>query len=163
MNLSGMVFASAEDVVVNRDFSIVVGSRTGPLLPLPATQPDQPPTTQIIAVHVVSIEEVEKMRPFPLDPAKLKRVGLASLFSWTFECLPPESKTIADQLSGLGLSGGPLCANLLPPTSPTSVEARIRWRLEDGYALTKYRVQTGEDTVGLYRGLLVPKAIPKRY
>ncbi len=163
MNPSGMAHASAEDVVVNRDFSIVVGSRTGPLLPLPATQPNKPPATQIVSVHVVSIEGVEKMRPFPLDTATLKRVGLVSLFSWTFECLPPESRTIADQLSDLGLSGAPLCAKIPTfPATPTPVEVRIQRRLEDGYALLKYRVQTGEDTVGLYRGPLVPKAVPKR-
>ena len=160
MNPKGMAWADQEEEVVNRPFSIVVSNRTGPLLPLPAAQPDKPPEIQVVAVHLVSIENVEQMPyPLPLD-GTVQRVGLVSLFSWTFQCLPPGSVTVSDTLSALGRTSAPLCAQPPPPASPpTPAHERMRQRILDGYTLTKYRVQTGEETLGFYRGPLTPTTV----
>ena len=48
----------------------------------------------------------------------------------------------------------------LSSASEVPVNVRLAKRLEDGYALQRYLLQTGEETVAFYRGPLTPNYVP---
>lgn len=149
VNTKGMAVGGVEDVGI---FSVVVGSRCGPLL---QTSP------VAVAVHLVSIEGVEGMS-FP--GAGKDYVALCSLHSWTYTVQPPGMLDVADAFEHLGQTLGVLCPprDLIEPLqSAGEVPARIASRLQDGYSLVKYRVQTGEQSVALYRGPFTPTVVDR--
>jgi hypothetical protein len=103
---------------------------------------------------VVALESV--LDPFNDDEPERFRV--VTLFSWTYDCLPPSTINFKDTMKAVGENSGPLRApkdilNLQSPDSP------FRKRLEEGYTLVRYRVQTGEETVALMRGPFTPLGI----
>ncbi|KAI5783941.1 hypothetical protein DFH27DRAFT_578016 [Peziza echinospora] len=153
VNTEGMTHADEVDAgePSDREFAAVVSHRTGPLgLAAPGK----------VVVHMVSIEGIEAMAPFPVVQA---RVAMVSLHSWTYMCLPGNSFSAADSFAALG--EGTACGPLRPvmpswktqePEEEADVKARVLRRVADGYSLTRYRVKTGETTAAFTRGPLVP-------
>lgn len=148
INTTGMAVAGKEDVGI---FSVVVGSRAGPL---------ENETPVSVSVHLVSIEGVEDMEGFPDDK---NFVALCSLHSWNYTVNPPNMLNVYDAFVNLGKTLDVLRApdTIINPllTSPGKVPRRLAQRLQDGYTLVKYRVQTGEQAAALYRGPFTPTVV----
>lgn len=147
VHTDGMADAGIEDEVGL--FSVVVAHRTGPWTITSSTP---------VVVHLVSLEGVEQnLGTWPLSGGDY--VALCSLYSWTYQCLPPKSLDISDALEQLG---GGLDVLRVPKDiySPllkdNPINQRVGQRLQDGYTLTKYRLHTGEETVAFYRGPFTP-------
>ncbi|KAA8903426.1 hypothetical protein FN846DRAFT_954010 [Sphaerosporella brunnea] len=149
INTTGMADSGIDDEF--GVFSVIVSHRVGPL---DITQPTP------VVVHLVSIEGIESL-PFPI-PQGL--VGLCSLASWSYTCLPPSSLNIPDAFQHLGATldvlrpENKILQRLLEPSQPPEAK-RIAARLNDGYTLTKYRTQTGEMSAALFRGPLAPTIV----
>ncbi|KAK6352437.1 hypothetical protein TWF730_009263 [Orbilia blumenaviensis] len=150
LNPKGMAYADMSDESADRDFGILVSHRTGPLA---KTQPTS------VVVHLLSIEGVEKMG----YPVKGKdRVGMVSLYSWTYTCLPPTSFSIQDSFAKIAANTALLRAEPpapKPKEEPTPAQIEVRKRLTDGYSMVKYYLQTGEESVALMKGPLVPTVV----
>ncbi|KAK4152312.1 hypothetical protein C8A00DRAFT_44616 [Chaetomidium leptoderma] len=151
INTTGMAVAGVEDVGI---FSVVVGSRSGPL-------ENEAPVS--VSVHLVSIEGVEDMTEFPDDKPL---VAMCSLHSWNYTVNPPGMLNVHDAFVHLGTA--PLGLNVLRAPDdmvdsirrmPDKVSQRLAQRLQDGYTLVKYRVQTGEKTVAVYRSPFTPTVV----
>ncbi|OTA02210.1 hypothetical protein A9Z42_0025390 [Trichoderma parareesei] len=156
INTEGMALAALTATEEDQSsYGVVFSHRTGPVT---ITKP-----TQIIA-HLVSIRGVELM-PWPVANDK-KYVAMSSLHSWSYTCLPPDTPSIKDMFEALGRSSAMLRSNvqldqLDPPTdAPKEVQDRVLQRLHDGYALARYRIQTGEQTGCFIRGPFIPVKIP---
>ncbi|KAI1125639.1 hypothetical protein F5Y10DRAFT_294505 [Nemania abortiva] len=151
---AGNIDSTANPSTESADVSVVVASRTGPWN---ITSPTQ------IFVHLVSLERVETIAPWPTPDGG--HIALCSLYSWTYQCLPPGSRDIGDVLHNLSDEKSVLGPSrqvyepLLKPEKSTQEKA-IGQRLKDGYTMTKYRTQTGEETAAFFRGPLVPNIIP---
>lgn len=153
INTTGMAVAGVEDVGI---FSVVVGSRSGPL---------ENPTPESVSVHLLSIEGVEDMKSFPGDE---NLVALCSLHSWNYTVQPPGMINVYESFVSLGQTLDVLRAPDVIINSvrknPDKVSQRIADRLNDGYSMVKYRTQTGEQTVALYRGPFTPTTVaPNKY
>lgn len=157
INTVGMPDAGVEDVGL---FSIVVSHRTGPFaLKMPKTQ----------IAHLVSIEHLDTTftQPnFAADPNA--RIGLVSLYSWVYTALPPNPINFVDAMIKLGNEKQYLKPTGIPDQDPVSA-ATPKWgglplpliqRLRQGYIFTRYRTQTGEETVAINRGPLLPVRSP---
>ena len=157
INTTGMPDAGVQDDGL---FSIVISHRTGPY---DLTQP----RTQI--AHLVSIEFMDStlsIKGFGSDSTS--RVGLVSLFSWIYTALPPNPVNFVDSMINLGNFKQYLNPPSIPAQDPVP-DTSTTWaklsrplvqRLRDGYIFSRYRAQTGEETVCLNRGPLVPVTIP---
>ncbi|KAM0433809.1 hypothetical protein ACHAQK_009031 [Fusarium lateritium] len=150
INTKGMAIAGHEDFGI---FSVVISNRCGPL---------NNATAANVSVHLVSIEGIEDMA---WPAAGKDYVGLCSLHSWTYTVLPPGQLNVYDAFVHLGRE-----LNVLRPlesvfkpleSSSDKVTSRLGTRIKDGYSLVKYRVQTGEKTVALYRGPYTPTRVPR--
>ncbi|KAF3083910.1 hypothetical protein TWF706_001057 [Orbilia oligospora] len=146
LNMKNMADADTDFPVA--EVGIVVSHRTGPLA---IEKPEA------MVVHLVSLEGIEEMKSpeFPVQANKL--VAMTSLYSWQYTCLPLNSFSIVDafeKLAGSTAMMKPLDTDKIPATD--GVEKRMVERLNDGYSLVKYRVQTGEETVAFTRGPLIP-------
>ncbi|KAF3290885.1 hypothetical protein TWF970_000146 [Orbilia oligospora] len=76
---------------------------------------------------------------------------------WQYPCLPLNSFSIVDAFekpAGSTAMMKPLDTDKIPATD--GVEKLMVERLNNGYSLVKYRVQTGEETVAFTRGPLIP-------
>lgn len=147
INTTGMAVAGIEDIGV---FSLVIGNRSGPL-------ENAGPTP--VSVHLVSIEGVEEMK-FGTDESY---VALCSLHSWNYTVVPPGMLNVPDAFESLGRTLSvlrPPDTVINPLKSAGNISARLASRLEDGYSLVKYRTQTGEQTVALFRGPFTPTVVP---
>ncbi|MCJ1344692.1 hypothetical protein MMC31_002895 [Peltigera leucophlebia] len=147
INTTGMAISGVEDIGV---FSVVVGNRSGPLQNAGATS---------IAVHLVSIEGVEDMK----FPSQESHVALCSLHSWNYTVEPPGMLNVPDAFESIGRTLSVLRlsdAVIDPLKSAGKIPARLASRFEDGYSLVKYRTQTGEQTVALFRGPFTPTVVP---
>jgi hypothetical protein len=163
-------------------FSIIISARTGSL--------DNPrPTTQI--VHLISIEGVNSTLQSGFtnwgsrsSTEKSARIGLISLFSWTYTALPPNpinfldtmlaivGKRDDDHVDGnqeLKLKANPGNMQMLrPPESimdnlSKQLDAQSKLlasRLSLGYGIARWRCETGEVTAAFSRGPLVPIQVP---
>ncbi|KAK4166871.1 hypothetical protein QBC43DRAFT_349619 [Cladorrhinum sp. PSN259] len=163
VDTAGMAQAgSTTGLLGERDslFSVVLSHRTGPIN---ATQP-----TSVIA-HLVSIEGLEAM-PFPFVTPY---VALTSLHSWSYMSLPAGSISLHDAFKNLGNFKQPNGVDQPPLLRAPVTEKELSVlraqgdagtntarRLETGYSLARYRLQTGEQTVSFYRGPLVPARVP---
>ncbi|RYP91659.1 hypothetical protein DL770_002225 [Monosporascus sp. CRB-9-2] len=149
INGQGMALAGVEDTAV---FSIVVGNRSGPL-------ENETPAT--MSVHLVSIEGVEKMA---WPGSSHRYVALCSLYSWNYTVLPANTLNVPDAFEHLGSSLDVLRApeEIINPLRASSdkIQQLVAKRLDDGYTLVRYRTQTGESTVALYRGPFTPSYVP---
>lgn len=156
INTAGMAEADRDEHEETREFSVVLANRVGPL------EGDKP--VQVI-VHVVSLEGLENLRPFPLpvssDPSATPvRVGLVSLYSWSYMCQPPGAPNVSETFKNISHDAQMLRPSL--PSAPDSdpIKDRMRKRLEDGYSLIRSRTATGEVTAALMRGPLTPNVVP---
>src|SRR3982074_2222762 len=70
-------------------FSILISHRTGPIS---ITQPTQ------VAAHLVSIKNIDQLQFRVTDGL----VGMCSLDSWLYTCLPPNSLNVPDAFRHLG-------------------------------------------------------------
>ncbi|KAJ9652654.1 hypothetical protein H2198_008089 [Neophaeococcomyces mojaviensis] len=132
-------------------FSTIISHRTGPLDSL---------TPSPVLVHLVSIEGIPDMS-WPVSDT-VKYVPMASLHSWTYMCLPSsnihtEMKKISEGLSMLRAPES-VISGLAGASTPDI--ARVQARLKDGYALTRYRTETGEVITAVMRGALAPVMVP---
>ncbi|KAM3513556.1 hypothetical protein MY11210_002843 [Beauveria gryllotalpidicola] len=131
-------------------YSVVISARTGPV---DLTQP-----TRMVA-HLVSIEGVEKM-DFPLDESKYDYVALCSLYSWNYQCKPSSPADLIGCLETIGGGISPLRASekhirgLVNARDATS--RRSGDRMSSGFTMTRYCVQTGDETVAFTRGPCIP-------
>jgi hypothetical protein len=134
-------------------YSLVISHRVGPL-----GQKDPMP----VIVHLVSLEGVEDLT-LPLA-AGTQYVAMASLHSWSYTCLPPESFDVESAIHHLGETSAWLRAAALisdPGQADGEGNKHIIDRIDDGYTLTRHRVQTGETTAAIFRGALTPKYVPR--
>ncbi|OIW33119.1 hypothetical protein CONLIGDRAFT_163122 [Coniochaeta ligniaria NRRL 30616] len=149
INTAGMANAGIQDDGL---YSVIVSRRCGlwtNTTPVP------------IYVHLVSLDQADTLGPWPMSGTK--HVALCSLYSWTYRCLPPESVDIADGLRDLALT-----KDVLGPTSDIysswiedkdQVKQLLGGRLKDGFSLSRYLVQTGEETAAFYRGPCTPTTV----
>ncbi|KAJ3568809.1 hypothetical protein NPX13_g6294 [Xylaria arbuscula] len=130
-------------------FSVVVSQRAGPLV----TEPTD------LVVHLVSIEHIPSLAYSTGDD----RVALCSLENWTFTCLPPNSFNVFDALRHVGMTHDVF--RISPDQikkslgDGQSLPARLERRLLDGFIMTNYRTETGEQTAAWMRGPLVPRIV----
>lgn len=151
LNTEGMAVSGAESSDDTGAFGVVVSHRSGP--------PDITVPTPVFA-HLVSIEGVEQLKDWPLN-ASTRFVALASLASWSYICLPPETPNVRDQFVHLGQTLSPLRPSVPEETwqkigQSGWVGLRVLERIDQGYAASRYRVQSGETTTCFVRGPFVP-------
>ena len=138
-------------------FSIVVSSRTGKV------DIDQP-QTQIC--HLVSIEHFDATLGDWIDkqtPQVSDRVALVSLFSWIYTALPPNPVNFVDTVRNLVNNQQMLNVDkqiLKQLDNSTESSTIITERLKQGYTLSRWRAQSGEETAAFNRGPLVPGPVP---
>lgn len=150
IHLDGTATAAATDDE-DHAYSVVVSHRTGPL---DITQP-----TTVVA-HLVNIEGVESLS----WPVTQGYVAMSSLYSWDYSCLPPKSLNVADAFAQLGTSLNVLRPGLTQDDEAAlqaagAVGARLHSRLNDGFSMVRYRVQTGEVSSAFFRSPLTPNTV----
>jgi hypothetical protein len=138
-------------------FSIVVSARTGKL-------DIEQPHTQVC--HLVSIENVDStvgpwIEQNSTPPSD--RIGLISLFSWIYTALPPNPINFVATVRNLVLNQQML--NLDRSFSQTKDNSKdvvtvMLDRLGQGYTLSRWRTQSGEESAAFNRGPLVPGPVP---
>jgi hypothetical protein len=143
---------------VDQLFSVVVAHRTGPWT-------IKEPTP--VVVHLVSLEGIEEnIHLDNLSKSTVPYVALCSLYSWTYQCLPPESVNFYDEMKHIGST--PQVDQLLRVPydtyksyliSPEPATQRVGGRLQDGFTLARWRVRTGESTAAIVRGPFVPTQV----
>jgi hypothetical protein len=172
--------AGMPDAGVQEDgfYSVVVSSMTG------GVKSDDP-VPQV--VHLVSLEHYDSTVNNPLSPFNLTkdgtkppapiirpddRVGIVSLYSWIYTCIPQPVDFVATMEK--------LTAKMQPLRSPDSllqtIQAEITTqptpelkraasilyeRLGESYTLCRWRTATGEETVAYNRGPLVACPTPQ--
>ncbi|KAI1845227.1 hypothetical protein JX266_008537 [Neoarthrinium moseri] len=151
INTQGMAVTGPVTGDDTGSFGVVVSNRSGPSnMTIPTA----------VYVHLVSIEGIEQMTPWPMEPST-KYVSLVSLASWSYVCLPPETANVRDELLHLGDSLGPLRPILSADTEAKLAQKlptgpRLLERLHQGYSLSRYRTQSGEVSSCFIRGPFVP-------
>ncbi|KAK3493493.1 hypothetical protein B0T13DRAFT_53480 [Neurospora crassa] len=149
----------SDKVDTPREFSVIIANRIGPL--------DGDTASQMI-VHLVSLEGVEWLNPLLLpevvpgssSPEQPARVGLVSLYSWSYTCLPPNSPNVKQTFENLARTASML-KPIIPPHSEHLDDAgkRMLNRFEQGYTIVRSTTPTGEPTAALIRGPLTPNFI----
>ncbi|OOQ89324.1 hypothetical protein PEBR_27422 [Penicillium brasilianum] len=148
VNTAGMANAG---VFSEAYFSVVLSHRIGSL--------NHSSPTSVFA-HLVSLEGIEDMK-WPLQDST-QYVALASLHSWTYTCLPPGTRNLKDMMRYLGNTRDLLRARPSVPDSELSSDQRyVIARMNEGYSLARYLVQTGEETTAIFRGVLTPTYVPR--
>ncbi|KAH7110822.1 hypothetical protein B0J11DRAFT_498824 [Dendryphion nanum] len=135
-------------------FGVVYSHRAGPTnikVPTP------------VYAHLVSIERVEQLKPWPLAN-DIEYVAMVSLHSWSYICLPPGTRTVYDDFVDLGRSITYLAPKLSNEAKSKllnrpGVGPKLLERMQNGYTLQRYRTKTGEVTSCFMRGPLVPKKV----
>jgi hypothetical protein len=154
INTTGMPDAGVEETGL---FSIIISRRTGKVdLDKPKTQ----------MAHLISIEHFDAtiardFDPVPSNPAPEQvaatRIGLVSLFSWTYTALPPNPVNFLDSMIAIGRT-----TQVLKPDKNVLEgiqNLKLKQRLDSGYVFSRWRAQTGEETVAFNRGPLVPAPV----
>ena len=159
VHTEGMAYAGElEDDPVQRDFGIIICNRGAPSALTQSTS---------LFVHLVSLEKIEKVQPFPvpevIDGHEM-RVAMISLNSWIYTCLPPVSIDTTTRLLRLRDSINSLRPIFSVPGDVGGDPTKMRalQRIKDGYSIVRYYVQTGEETVAFARGGLTPTVVEKR-
>lgn len=152
INMEGTAAAATmEDEEGDHSYSVVVCHRTGPL---DITKP-----TTVVA-HLVNIEAVEGLA----YPVQNDFVAMSSLYSWEYTCLPSGSLNVQDQFSHLGETLGVLKPQLDEEDNHSlqakgAIGDRLSKRLNDGYSMMRYRIQTGEITAAFSRSPFTPTTV----
>jgi hypothetical protein len=139
-------------------YSIIMSHRTGP------TQYTTP-VTQV--VHLLSMEHVDSTTLDPTSPTfATDRIGVVSLFSWLYTSLPPDPVNFVDDMEALART-----MQMLKPPQPQldifqaavsktdsgkTIAANLFARLDNGYTISRWRTETGEETAAFNRGPLIP-------
>ncbi|KAH6894192.1 hypothetical protein B0T10DRAFT_589606 [Thelonectria olida] len=139
-------------------FSVVVSHRL-------AAFDAQKPTRAI--VHLVSIEAWNTVNRKSLsDNSSIDYVMLSTLHSWSYTVLPTNAPSVEESFKHIG---GSLDVLRVPTKTlndsrknTTRLGQHIQKRLEDGYTMTRFRTQTGEETVAFARGALIPTTPPEK-
>jgi hypothetical protein len=119
------------------------------------------PQTHI--VHLVSLEHIDATLTNPKSSFKnelFSRIGLVSLFSWTYTCIP-ESVSFKQTMIELANGAQPLrppneILKRLHDASTDKVKQALFSRLNAGYTIARWRTATGEESVAYNRSPLVP-------
>jgi hypothetical protein len=143
-------------------FSVVVSSMTG-------NQKEVAPSTHI--VHLVSLEHIDSTLTNDassyFSATNSDRIGLVSLFSWTYTCIP-DAISFEETMRQVGQAAQPLRppietlealkSNSLNNSDPVQAKTAkaLYDRLSSGFTITRWRTPTGEETVSFNRGPLVP-------
>lgn len=136
-------------------FSVIVSSMTGDM-------EEVAPSTHI--VHLVSLEHMDDTLKNPkssiLRNDNSDRIGLVSLFSWVYTCLP-SSVSFAQTMTELALNAQPLrppaqVLERFATSSDNDVKKAMYHRMNAGYTIARWRTATGEETVAFNRGPLAP-------
>lgn len=156
VNTAGMADAGVQDTGM---FSVTVSHRTGPW-------DIQRPQTVI--AHLVALDGMGNSNvvlPDPKDPKTAgSKIGLISLHSWTYTCIPPAGVDFVDTMAALGqqsqrtlrLPDDQINAvvGTLPSSTKPNILSAMKSRLAAGYTLLQHRLPTGEPTVSFYRSPL---------
>jgi hypothetical protein len=162
VNTKNMAGAGVQDDGL---FSVIHSHQTGPLN---LTEPKP------VIVHLVTLEGIEDNIPFSLQNINKSHVALVSLYSWTYLCLPPDAVNFIDTMRHIGSTITPSGDCWLrapesvrkaiekPPNNakPAALTTRLKKRVDDGFVLQRYLLQTGEETVSFFRGPLSPTYVP---
>jgi hypothetical protein len=150
VNTTGFPDAGVEETGL---FSIVISRRTGPVnLTVPRTQ----------MAHLISIENFDSTLT-RTDTSESTRIGLVSLFSWTYTALPPNPINFVDSMIAIGKSTQlmrPDQSLIYHEDGSAKLPTKLAKRLDEGYVFSRWRTQTGEETVAFNRGPLVPAPVP---
>lgn len=157
-------------------YSLVVSSMTGGVA-------FDTPTSQV--VHLVSLEHYDSTVTDPASPFNIikdlnplttiigptDRVGIVSLFSWIYTCIP-EPIDFVETMTNLTAKMQPLrppdslLGNIQQGINTQSTPASKRAaqmlydRLSESYTINRWRTCTGEETVAYNRGPLVASLNP---
>ena len=128
-------------------FGIVVGHRTGPLdIRAPVTA----------YAHLVSLQGIEKQLSFPRRGAS-DLTAMVSLHSWTFSWAPDNNADIHDTIKNLSEQVRPMAWQVNPSGPQNTEDLWMKRRMESGYTFVKHRLPSGETTMALFRGPLMPQ------
>lgn len=139
-------------------YSVVLSHRTGPWdIKGPKT----------VVVHLVALDGITDIEL--TDPASQEaqlpenKVGLISLHSWTYTCLPSGGPDIVDAMIKLGAQSEQMfrlpVVEICPPGATQEVFDTMNDRRKAGYVLLRHRLPTGEPTVSFYRSPLTPMPV----
>ncbi|MCJ1406597.1 hypothetical protein MMC19_000663 [Ptychographa xylographoides] len=140
VNTTGMANMVGDE---NGTYSVAVSARPGPQLPTDPT---------VVYAHLVTLPSDAGARQ-----KSLSKCGVKSLYSWQYTCLPASHFSLTQAFRTLGSSTqslrnpDPLLARSIDPK-----DAWVKKRMLAGYSLGRYRPQTGETTMCLFRGPLIP-------
>ncbi len=130
-------------------FSVILSHRLGPLSEIK----EQPSI-----VHLVSIENWKNLQLVVSD--SVKYVALTSLYSWTYTSMPIRTlnlkRAFEDIGNGLTILRAPDNKIEEIKENENKIAMKVANRLRDGYTLTKYRTQAGEETAAFFRGAFLP-------
>ncbi|KAF5531686.1 hypothetical protein FMEXI_12832 [Fusarium mexicanum] len=135
-------------------FSVIISNRTG-------ISKNQDPSSLGAVAHLVSLEGIgPSFKPSSDD----ELVTVYSLFSWTFNyTLQDDQVEFENALKAIGKPTSGLewlrpsqdwYAGLL--NAQEVEKQRVGKRIRDGFSLTRYRTLSGEETLSLQRGALIP-------
>ncbi|KAH7188134.1 uncharacterized protein B0J16DRAFT_336489 [Fusarium flagelliforme] len=122
--------------------SVVISHRLGP---------DDIKNPTPVFAHLVSLQGIHGQSVNSLDGKE--RVIITSLYSWSYNALPPNAAGLGTNMSLSMLGSGQLSSN-------NGKGAAVAKRLNEGYTLVRHRIQTGEETAAMYRGPLAPRRVP---
>lgn len=156
-------FAHAREVSAGAGssvYSAVLSHRTGPWdITAPAT----------VVVHLVGLTGVPGIEL--TDPASAAgqladtKLGLISLHSWSYTCVPSSGPDIVAAMTALGAQSGQMfrapAIGACPAGTTAGVFAAMNARVDAGYVLLRHRLPTGEPTVAFYRSPLTPLPVPQ--
>lgn len=141
-------------------YGVVLSHRTGPWnITAPAT----------VVVHLVGLTGMPGIEL--TDPASAAgqladtKLGLISLHSWSYTCVPSSGPDIVAAMTALGVQSGQMfrapAIGACPPGTTPAVFSTMNARLDAGYVLLRHRLPTGEPTVAFYRSPLTPLPVPQ--
>lgn len=141
-------------------YSVVLSHRTGPWdITAPAT----------VVVHLVGLAGIPSIELTDPTSAAAQladtKLGLISLHSWSYTCVPSGGPDIVAAMTTLGAQSEQLfrapTISVCPPGAIPVVFAAMNARLDAGYVLLRHRLPTGEPTVAFYRSPLTPLPVPQ--
>ncbi|ORY16105.1 hypothetical protein BCR34DRAFT_597906 [Clohesyomyces aquaticus] len=154
-------------------FSICVSHQSGPIMKY---NRDNPPAPRPQIVHLISTEclvDADGNLVPPANDSGTDKVGLVSLFSWTYLATPPSPNNLISMMKDLGakkqglIPPQPLLDSILASAGRTKdakkqlAAKKLHSRLSQGYNIVRWRTSTGEETSAFNRGPLVPNEMPR--
>ncbi|RFN43281.1 hypothetical protein FIE12Z_12471 [Fusarium flagelliforme] len=122
--------------------SVIISHRLGP---------DDIKNPTPVFAHLVSLQGIHGQSVNSLDGKE--RVIMTSLYSWSYNALPPNAAGLGKNISLSMFGSGQLSSN-------NDKGSAVAKRLNEGYTLVRHRIQTGEETAAMYRGPLAPRRVP---